>query len=221
MLTETGRIGAAGGGALSTRASLRASIASLLSANHGHSFTALPADVQADYLIDADALIDKGMTPYWPDQNPPAHPSPALEAEVFEFDRSMEWFMSFLDARHPDWRKTAVYPSAHIDEADPVEWDAWVTISVAVSEQALRLWMQRFADQTGVPPVGERSPMAAVPPSAPPASRGVRRARTAAAIGAVLAHRHGRRWMDQPVDVKTAYLSDAYALIDAGLMYAP
>ena len=202
---------------LSTREVLRAAVAEHLAANHGDVWMSLPNEVQAEYLRDADALIDQGMTPYWEDQDPGDTASPALEAEVFEFDRSMEWFMSYLNARHPHWRDTAVYPSSHIEEADPEEWDAWVTIAVAVSESARILWSRRFAAQTGESVTATGSPLPPVPSSAPPAARTVGRDRVAAAIGAVLAQRHGRRWMDLPSDLRAAYVSDAVCLMQADL----
>lgn len=202
---------------LSTREDLRASIAARLAGNHGSGWVSLPGEVQVEYLADADALIDQGMTPYWVDPDLGDTVSPALEAEVFEFDRSMEWFMSYLNTRHPHWRDTAVYPSSHIEQADPEEWDAWVTIAVSVSESARILWSRRFAAQTGEPVAQARSPLPPVPSSAPPAAQTVGRDRKAAAIGAVLAHRHGRRWMDLPSDLRAAYLSDAECLMQAGL----
>jgi len=204
---------------LSTREQWRTAIAAQLAAGHGRPWNDVADRVRREYLTDADALIDQGMTPFWSDHHPGSVPSPALEAEVFEFDRSMEWFMSFLDARHPQWRQTRIYPSSHIEEADPVEWDAWVTIAVSVSEEARRLWAQRYAEQTGEPAAGERAPLAPPPASAPAAARDVRRIRFATAVGAVLANRHQRRWMELPIDVKAAYLADAESLIGAGLLF--
>lgn len=203
--------------ALSPRDGLRAAIAAQLASNHRCAWESLAAAVRADYLADADALIDQGMTPFWEDHDPGTTASPALEAEVFEFDRSMEWFMSYLNARHPHWRDTSVYPSSHIEESDPEEWDAWVTVAVSVSEAARILWSRRFATQTGEPIPAQQSPLPPVPSSAPPAARTVRRDRAAAAIGAVLAHRHQRRWMDLPNDLRAAYVSDATCLIEANL----
>jgi hypothetical protein len=204
---------------LSDRATLQAAIGAQLATSHGRSWIALPDGVRADYLADAAALIEQGMTSYWEDHDPGAYPSAAVEAEAFEFDRAMTWFMEFLDARHPGWRATSVYPSAHIEEADPEEWDAWVTVAVSVSEEARLLWSRRFAEQTAVPMPGVQSPLPPVPPSAPDIAGTVTRERFAASVGAVLANRHGRRWMYLPSDVKRAYLADAYSLMDAQLTY--
>lgn len=206
--------------ALSTRDGLQALIAEQLAASHGRAWASLPEDYRTDYLLDAAALIDQGMTPWWEDHTPPANPPAAMEADLFEFDRSMEWFMSFLDARHPEWTKTGLHPSALMEMADPVDWDAWVTISVAVSEEVRQLWSQRFAAQTGEAPPATQAPPLPVPASAPASTREVRLARFAAAIGAVLANRHRRRWMDVPSDLKAAYLKDAYSLMNAGLTYS-
>ena len=47
------------------------------------------------------------------------------------------------------------------------------------------------------------------------------RDRVIAAIGATLANRHDRRWMDLPSDLKAAYVRDVEALIAAGLTVLP
>ena len=135
----------------SQRESIRASIAAQLAESHGDSWIGLPEADRVEYLADADALIDQGMTPFWVDPEIPAVVSPALEAEVFEFDRGMAWFMDYLDARHPDWKQTGVMPASHIEEAEPQEWDAWVSVAVTVSEVARRVWSQRMEAASGVP----------------------------------------------------------------------
>jgi hypothetical protein len=170
---------------LSDRATLQAAIAAQLATGHSRSWVGLSDRVRADYLADADALIEQGMTSYWEDHDPGEYPSAVVEAEAFEFDRAMTWFMEFLDARHPGWRETNVYPS----------------------------------EQTAEPMPGAQSPLPPVPSSAPNIAGTVTRDRFAAAVGAVLANRHSRRWMYLPSDVKRAYLADAYSLMDAQLTY--
>ena len=206
------------------RESIRASIAAELAASHNDPWIGMSEADRQEYLADADALIDQGMTTYWVDPDIPAVVSPALQAEVFEFDRGMTWFMDYLDARHPDWKQTGVVPASHIEEADPEEWDAWVSIAVTVSEVARRLWSQGVEAATGVPDtvMGSRAPLPEAAASAPPQVRGGGvRDRVIAAAGATLAQRHGRRWMDQPSDLKAAYVRDVEALISAGLMVLP
>lgn len=206
------------------RESIQASIGAELAASHGRSWINMAEDLRREYLADADALIDQGMTPFWEEPEVPALVSPALEAEVFEFDRGMTWFMEYLNARHPDWQRTGVMPAAHIEEADPQEWDAWVSVAVPVSEVARRLWSQRKEAESGVPDMvmGSRAPLPAAAASAPPAVReGGVRDRVIAAAGATLAHRHGRRWMDLPSDLRAAYVRDVEALISAGLTVLP
>lgn len=208
----------------SQRESIRASIAAQLADSHGKSWIQMSEADRDEYRADADALIDQGMTPYWVDPEIPAVVSPALEAEVFEFDRGMAWFMDYIDARHPDWKQTGVMPASHIEEADPQEWDAWVSVAVTVSEVARRLWSQRMEADSGVPDavMGSRAPLPEAAASAPPAVRGGGvRDRVIAAIGATLANRHDRRWMDLPSDLKAAYVRDVEALIAAGLTVLP
>lgn len=209
-----------GKGAWSRRDAIRASIAAQLAASHERSWIDMADDLRQEYLADADALIDQGLTPWWEEPKVPAAPSAELEAEVFEFDRAMAWFMDYLDARHPDWKQTGIMPSSHIEEADPQEWDAWVSVSVTVSEVARRLWSLRVAETSGTPEVviGPRSPLPPAAASAPEAVRGGGvRDRVIAAVGATLAHRHGRRWMDLPSDLRAAYVRDVEALVSAGL----
>lgn len=211
-------------GAWSRRDAIRASIAAQLAASHDRSWIEMADDLRREYLADADALIDQGLTPWWEEPTIPATPSAGLEAEIFEFDRAMTWFMDFLDARHPDWRQTGIMPSSHIEEADPQEWDAWVSVSVTVSEVARRLWSMRVAETSGTPEVviGPRVPLPPAAASAPAAVRdGGVRDRVIAAVGATLAHRHGRRWMDLPSDLRAAYVRDVEALVSAGLTVLP
>lgn len=213
-----------GKGAWSRRDAIRASIAAQLAASHDRSWIEMADDLRREYLADADALIDQGLTPWWEEPTIPATPSAGLEAEIFEFDRAMTWFMDFLDARHPDWRQTGIMPSSHIEEADPQEWDAWVSVSVTVSEVARRLWSMRVAETSGTPEVviGPRVPLPPAAASAPAAVRdGGVRDRVIAAVGATLAHRHGRRWMDLPSDLRAAYVRDVEALVSAGLTVLP
>ncbi|MBU8840233.1 hypothetical protein [Mycolicibacterium goodii] len=213
-----------GKGAWSRRDAIRASIAAQLAASHDRSWIEMADDLRREYLADADALIDQGLTPWWEEPTIPATPSAGLEAEIFEFDRAMTWFMDFLDARHPDWRQTGIMPSSHIEEADPQEWDAWVSVSVTVSELARRLWSMRVAETSGTPEVviGPRVPLPPAAASAPAAVRdGGVRDRVIAAVGATLAHRHGRRWMDLPSDLRAAYVRDVEALVSAGLTVLP
>ncbi len=208
----------------SQRESIRASIAAQLAASHADSWIHLSEADRGEYLADADALIDQGMTTYWVDPEIPAVVSPAMEAEVFAFDLGMAWFMDYLDARHPDWKQTGVMPASHIEEADPQEWDAWVSVAVTVSEVARRVWSQRMEAASGVPDtvMGSRAPLPAAAASAPPQVRGGGvRDRVIAAAGATLAQRHGRRWMDLPWDLKAAYVRDVESLISAGLMVLP
>ena len=162
-----------GKGAWSRRDAIRASIAAQLAASHDRSWIEMADDLRREYLADADALIDQGLTPWWEEPTIPATPSAGLEAEIFEFDRAMTWFMDFLDARHPDWRQTGIMPSSHIEEADPQEWDAWVSVSVTVSEVARRLWSMRVAETSGTPEVviGPRVPLPPAAASAPAAVR--------------------------------------------------
>ncbi|OHU47393.1 hypothetical protein BKG82_27690 [Mycobacteroides chelonae] len=201
----------------SGREELQVAIAAQLAAGHGTVWHTLGAEFRKEFMADAEALIDQGMTSYWVDDDPGDQPSPELEAEAFEFARAMDWFWGYLQARHPEQERTDVPPSSHIESADPQDWDAWVTIAVQVSGAARTLWSRRFTQQHGepLPPPSAALPPAAV--SAPAAVHQVRRERTAAAIGAVLAHRHGRRWMELPEDLRAAYLVDANALISAGL----
>jgi len=202
------------------RESIQAAIAAQLATGHGRAWGDIGEDLRWEYLADADALIAQGLTPFWEEPEIPRWVSPALEAEVFEFDRGMAWFMEFLDARHPGWERTGVLPASHIEEADPQEWDAWVSVAVTVSEVARRLWSQRMTATSGVPDtvMGSRAPLAAVAGSAPAEVRGGGvSARVSAAAGATLAHRHGRRWMDLPSDLRAAYLRDVESLTAAGL----
>lgn len=201
------------------RENLQASIAAELATNHGRSWIYLHEGLRDEYLKDASALIDQGMTPYWENHDPGPSPSPELQAEAFELDRAMAWLMDYLAARHPESSATGVRPSAIMEESDPLDWDAWVTIAVNVSEAARLLWSRQFTELHGEPPPTPPPPPRPPAPSAPPSAQNVRRERFAATVGAVLANRHGARWIDLASDVRAGYLSDANALIDAGLMY--
>lgn len=208
-------------GAWTTRTAVQTSIAAQLATNHGHSWIYLDDALREAYLADADALIDQGMTPLWENPTIPDNPSPELEAEVFAFEHAMNWFTDYLDARHPDWRATGVLPASHIEEADPQDWDAWVSIAVTVSETARQLWSRRVADSTGIASVIEhtRRRLPPPPPSAPAAVRGgVLRDRVIAAAGATLAHRHGRRWLGLPAEARDAYAQDVESLMGLGLI---
>lgn len=202
-----------------SRNDLAASIAAHLAETHHHSWITMDPATRSEYLADAKALIDQGLTPFGlpPEAHHIQHPSPALEAEAFEFGRAMEWFNDYLQARHPDWQHTGVLPAAHMEHADPTDWDAWLTISAAATPAARALWSQRYEHSTGEPRPSQSTPRPKISTSAPPAAQNIRRDRTAAAIAAVLAHRHGSRWMDLPLDVRGTYLIDAYALMDSGL----
>ncbi len=182
----------------------------------------IPGDeLRAAYFADADALIDQGLTPYWQPPRIPARPSPALEAEIFEFERAMAWFMEYLDERHPGWRESGHPPASHIEEADPLDWDAWVSVAVTASEVVRQLWSQRLTEITNVarPIETTRTPLPPPAVSAPPAAHGgVLRDRIITAAAATLAHRHGRRWIDLPTDLRAAYISDVEALMALGLI---
>lgn len=199
------------------REELQVAIAARLAAEHGYVWHTMSGELRIEFLADAVALIDQGVTSYWVDDDPGVDPSLALEAEAFEFDRAMDWFWGYLEARHPGWERTELPPSSHIESSDPQDWDAWVTIAVQVSGAARMLWSRRFTQRHGEPLPGPAAALAPAAVSAPSAVHQVRRERTAAVIGAVLAHRHGRRWMDLPSDLRAAYLADANALIGAGL----
>jgi hypothetical protein len=208
-------------GPWTTRTSVRSSIAAQLATNHGHSWLYLDEDLRGHYLADADALIDQGMTPFWENPTIPEVPSPELEAEIFAFECAMTWFQDFIDARHPDWRETGILPASHIEEADPQDWDAWISVAVTVSETARQLWSRRLTETTGTAPIIEhaRHRLTPPPPSAPAAIRGgVLRDRIIAAAGATLAHRHGRRWLDLPGDARAAYARDIESLMALGLV---
>ncbi|OHU72505.1 hypothetical protein BKG86_00085 [Mycobacteroides chelonae] len=202
-----------------TRDNLAASIAAQLAETHRQSWITMDMASRAEYLADAHALLDQGLTPLGlpEDFHHLQNPSPELEAEAFEFGRAMEWFNTYLQARHPDWQRTGILPGAHMEQADPLDWDAWLTISVPATPTARALWSQRYELNTGEPRPTDTPPLPEISFSAPPPARDIRGARTQAAIGAVLAHRHGRRWMDLPADIRSAYLNDARALMTVGL----
>ncbi|ORW08500.1 hypothetical protein DQP56_00800 [Mycolicibacter senuensis] len=197
---------------------LQSAIATRLASGHGRHWDSLSDNGRADYLRDAAALIDQGMTALWEDRDPGPFPSLELEVEAAEFDRAMQWWIDFVSARHPGWGHAGgVAVSPEMENLDPEDWDAWVSIAVSVSDQARRLYMRQFEQLHGVPAPAPSPPAPAVAVSCPPAVDGVRRHRFATAIAAVLAHRHGREWMRQPSDVRAAYVNDANRLIDAGL----
>ncbi len=203
------------------RDTVQSSIAAQLASNHGHSWIYMDDALRNEYLADADALISQGMTPYWEDPHIPANPSPQLEAEIFEFDCAMTWFMEYLDNSHPGWAENGQTPASHIEQADPRDWDAWVSVAVTASETAKQLWSQRLAEMSEIPPVTDTHRATLPPPaaSAPPALLGgILRERVISAAGAALAHRHGRNWLDLPADARAAYASDVESLMAVGLV---
>ena len=200
------------------RAELETSIAAHLANGHGRSWREQAADVRAAYLKDAAALIDQGLTPLWGDPVAEPVPSLALEVEAAEFDRAMQWWLDFVAARHPQWGSAGgVAVSPEMENLDPEDWDAWVSIAVTVSEAARRLYMLQFEQLHGVAAPAPSPPAPAVAVSSPPQADAVRRNRFATAVAAVLAFRHGRQWMALPTDTRAIYLRDAQSLIDAGL----
>lgn len=200
------------------RAALEDSIGAHLANGHGRPWQELTVDVRAAYLKDAAALIDQGLTTLWDVPVLDAAPSIALEVEAAEFDRAMQWWLDFVVARHPQWgSEGGVAVSPEMENLDPEDWDAWVSIAVTVSEQARRLYMQQFEQLHGVRAPAPSPPAPAVAVSSPPQADAVRRNRFATAVAAVLAFRHGRQWMQLPSDTRAAYLRDAQSLIDAGL----
>ncbi|WP_408066361.1 MULTISPECIES: hypothetical protein [Mycolicibacter] len=201
------------------RRALESAIATRLATGHGRSWDGLTPNGRCSYLLDAAALIDQGLTSLWQDRDPGPFPALELEVEAAEFDRAMQWWIDYVGARHPEWGIAGgVMVSPEMENLDPEDWDAWVSIAVTVSEQARRLYMRQFEQLHGVAAPAPTPPAPAVAVSSmPPAVDDVRRRRFATAVAAVLAHRHGREWMRQPSDVRAAYLNDADLLIDSGL----
>lgn len=198
---------------------LALAIARHRASHHGREWGRLPARVCADYMTDSVALIERGLTPIVEDHDPGPTPAISVEVEAVEFDQAMQWWVQYVYARHggtgspgADW-----VPSGDMEQMDAEDWDAYMSIAVTVSEGARLLYEQRFAQMHGLstPAPGPVAPTRAAA-SAPPAAD-VRRHRIATAIAAVLAYRHGHGWMQCPSDVRAAYLSDAYSLIEAGL----
>ncbi|GAB4992611.1 hypothetical protein MAHJHV61_48340 [Mycobacterium avium subsp. hominissuis] len=205
------------GSPLSERAALEAAIAAHLAEGHGSSWAYLPEQTQAEYLKDAAALVDQGLTRIWEDRDPGPNPSPELEVEAAEFDRAMQWWVDFVHARHPGWdRAGGIDVSPEMEHLDPEDWDAWVSIAVTVSEEARRLYMREFEQLHGVTAPAPVPPAPAVA-SSPPAAGHARRDRFATTVAAVLAFRHGQQWLRLPSDVREAYLRDARSLMAAGL----
>ncbi|WP_301158757.1 hypothetical protein [Mycolicibacterium fortuitum] len=193
---------------------LRLLIAQQLAAGHGRAWEATDIEGQALYLADAEEVVNQGLGSYWQDPGwPPAVLSPEMEAEVFAFDQAVAWFYRFLDERHG--HAPGDHPAAAFN--DPVDWDAWVTVLCTTSELVRRAWSRRVVQQgnhnESVEPASVMGPMSTPDHGSPE----MLRSRVAAAIGATLAHRHGRRWMDLPQEMRDLYLLDAYGVIDKGL----
>lgn len=209
----TGRLGAH----LLERSTWEASIAAQLAEGHSRSWVYLPEHVRVEYLKDAAALVDQGVTPIWRDHDPGANPSLELQVEAAEFDRAMQWWIDFVHARHPGWaQRGGVDVSPQMEDLDPEDWDAWVSIAVTVSEEARQLYMREFEQLHGVAAPAPMAP-AALSVSSPPAARQARWDRFAVTVAAVLAHRHGRQWLQLAADVREGYLHDARSLMAAGL----
>lgn len=200
-----------------SRDELAASLGAQLAEGHGKVWMNLAEADRAEYRKDGEALIDQGLTTFpTPSGRMTSAPSQEMEVEMFEWDLAQEWFEAYMTERHGEGFALA----QRAEDFDPRDWDAWLSIAVRFSPLTRHTWSQRFAERTQVQaPVQVRAPAPGrLPASAPRAAVQVRRNRSLALIGAVLACRHGLRWMDLPSDVREAYLADADSLVAAGLV---
>jgi len=200
-----------------SREELAASLGAQLAEGHGKVWINLAEMERAEYRKDADALIDQGLTALpTPSGRLKSAPSQEMEVEMLEWDLAQEWFEAYLTERHGEGFAIPQRP----EDFDPRDWDAYLTIAVRFSPLTRHVWSQRFAERTQVqvPARVRASAPDRLPVSAPRAAVQVRRNRSLALIGAVLACRHGLRWMDLPSDVREAYVADAQVLALAGLV---
>lgn len=204
------------------RGELQIEIAARLAAERGQTWHTVSPEVRRGLLGDADSLIIQGLTPHW-DEPAVEGPSVELEVEAFEFDRALEWLIGYLEERHPEMWRDGQMPTVRVDDADPDDWDGWVSAAAQASPAARQLWARTHQQSRAARLFGDVTDN----PAAPRAQsaqhpRAGQRDRVAAAIGAVLAHRNGQQWVGLARSSRAGYLSEANALIDAGLTtYSP
>lgn len=199
------------------RGELQLAIAARLAAERGLTWHTAAAEVRTALLGDADALIIQGLTPHW-DEPAIAEPSVELEVEAFEFDRALDWLIGYLEERHPEMWRDGQMPTVRFEDADSADWDGWVSVAAQASPAGRQLWARKHGQsQTARLLADVTSNTVPARPRSGSAGRGDERGRFAAAIGAVLAHRRGQQWVGLARSGRAGYLSEANALIDAGL----